>query len=66
MPQSTNHVRARKYLVPGVNHGQNNFAVFLIRTIDDVESFFSPARAYFFGLTSDLEKFLDESFPFNN
>ena len=26
----------------------------------------STGRAYFFGLTSDLENFLDESFPFNN
>ena len=25
-----------------------------------------PPRAYFFGLTSDIENFLDESFPLNN
>ena len=25
-----------------------------------------PGRAYFFGLTSDLENFLDKSFPSNN
>ena len=41
MPLSTNRVPARKYLVLGVNHRYNYFVLFLIiRTKDDVESFF--------------------------